>query len=693
MDGTLTRRDNAWVSTWSRALVYAGIVLGGVALLGAVWHMLLVSYPHSLPGSLSWTVFGVAPIYGVAVWLVRKRPEHPQTRRLLLLGTALAVNVGIEGPVATALQGGDPRAWLWLVNLIYQYSAMLSLIAAVLLLASYPDGVVERRWQRWALRGIWLHLALPPLLLLSTPNLAIDRYLLDPPPSVPNPIAVSWLEPLADPLRALYFGYIGGGAVLTILFVRFVQGNAEQRARMRMLVYVTAALIPVYALQLILAARDADGSVLARLVNVLGVGLLLMVPVTIVVGIIRYRIFEIDLVLRRSVVFGVLSLGIAIVYIGLSAAPGIALGDDIPVELAVGLTIVAAALFQPLRRRLEGLADRKVFGERVNRYQLLTTFGARLEQAVDLADLVPQLAETVHRGLATTWVRVTLPGVRAVAGVASGEPALVVPLERGGEIIGRIECGAKEGGYQPSDYELLTTLAGQAATAIANVQLTARLGERVAELARSRARIIAAEDSERRRIERNIHDGAQQHVVALIMKLRLARNQLTRGDRTPADVFDELQSDARELLADLRELAHGIHPPVLSDRGLVAAVEARTARLPLDVTLDVSPDLHTHRLTPDIEGTAYYIVCEALTNVVKHSSAHAAEIALSTSDGSLSVSVRDNGTGLPPGSSNGHGLTNLRDRVEALGGTLSINGPPGTGTVLQARLPVGAAHA
>lgn len=692
MDGVLTRRDNAWVSRWSRALVYAGIALGGAGLLATLWHVLIADR-RNLGASLPWTVFGVAPIYGTAVWLVRKRPEHPQTRRLLLFGCALAVNVGIQGPIAGVVRDSGPPPWLWLASLVYQYSSMLALIAAVQLLASYPDGVVERRWQRVALRAMWLHLALPLLLLLASPTLAIDRYLLDPPPVVHNPIAVSWLAPLSDVLHSLYFGYVGGMAVLTILFVRFVQGNAEQRARMRMLVYVTAALIPSYGLQLVLAGRVAPGSVLLRLAGVTGVAVLLMVPVTIVVGVIRYRLFEIDLVLRRSMIFGVLSLGIAFVYFGLAAAPGLALGNNIPVELAVGLTIVAAAVFQPVRRWLERLADRRVFGERVNRYQLLTTFGSRLEQAVDLRVLVPQLAETVHRGLAASWVRVSLPGVHATAGAVSGEAALVVPLERGGEIIGRIECGAKEGGYQPSDYELLATLAGQAATAIANVQLTARLRERVAELARSRARIIAAEDTERRRIERNIHDGAQQQVVALIMKLRLARNQLDRAERTPTEVFDELQSDARELLADLRELAHGIHPPVLSDRGLLAAVEARAARLPLDIKVNASADLHDQRLDPDIEGAAYYVVCEALTNIVKHSAAHSAGITLSTSDSELSVLVHDNGVGLTSGASNGHGLTNLRDRVEALGGSIDVTGLPGSGTTLHALLPVGATSA
>ena len=268
-------------------------------------------------------------------------------------------------------------------------------------------------------------------------------------------------------------------------------------------------------------------------------------------------------------------------------------------------------------------------------------------------------------------------------------------LRRGGETVGRIDCGPKDGGpavggYEPADAELLTTLAGQAATAIANVELTAQLAERLHELARSRSRIVTAQDSERRRIERDLHDGAQQHVVALITKLRLARNQLGRGERSAEDVLGELQRDARELLADLRDLAHGIHPPVLSDRGLVAAVEARADRLPLDVAVHADPALREQRLGSDVEVAAYFTVCEALTNIVKHAHTDQAQIALTQANDHLTIVVRDEGVGFASANGSGHGLTNLRDRVEALGGSLHVEGHPGTGTSVRAELPVGA---
>jgi signal transduction histidine kinase len=690
VDALVAAAHNAEVTTWHRLARIAGIALGGAGLLVAVWHALAV--PSAL-GGLGWLAIGVAPIFAVGVWVVCRRPEHPQARRMLLVGSTLTLNVALEGLIQEAAGRWGTGTWLWWPNLIYQLTGTLGMIYGVLLLASYPDGTVERVWQRRVLRGIWLYLLIPPLLLLARPTLLFDGYLFDTDPGVPSLFAVPWLEFLSGPLSSLHLYYYGGLAVVAVLFVRFAQADRAQRARMRLLVYVTASLIVTTALTLGLGSTQLMHPPLwLRLLNGLYIVQLLMLPVTMVIGIFRHRVFDIDPMVRRSAAFGVLSLLIAGAYLGMAAAPGLTLGSQIPVEVAVVITIAAAMAFQPLRRSLERLADRMVFGERVNRYELLTRFGARLEQAVELGDLLPRLADTVHKGLDAQWVRVTLPEADAVVGDPSGEAALRVPLERGGEVVGHIDCGPKVGGYAPEDRELLQTLAGQAATAIANVQLTARLAEQVDELARSRARIVAAQDSERRRIERDIHDGAQQHVVALIMKLRLARNQFGRGERSGDEILDELQGDARNLLADLRELAHGIHPPVLSDQGLVVAVEARADRLPLEVRVHADAALRAGRLDAEVEGAAYFVICEALTNVVKHSAAHRAGVDLSTKDGRLSVVVRDDGVGLGAANGHGHGLTNLRDRVEALGGRLDVDSEPGAGTSVRAELPAGAGH-
>jgi len=688
------------VSGWARARQYTAVAVGGAGLLVAVGYALYAGRP-SMWSHLFWTGTTVLPVYVVAVWLVRWRPDHPQARRLLLAAAASAVGVGLESVVGGTFQESGPSGWLWAVNLAHQYTYLLAAIAGGVLLASYPDGVVERRWQRWVVRAMWWQLALPPLLLVTRPSLVISPYLLDSPPEPPvaSPFAMAWLAPLGWPLELLFVSYAGVLLGVSVLLVRYIQAGPLRRRRMRLLVYSMAAgvfLVFVgFAMTVLGVPDDSYGY---ELIAALFIPIALMIPVSIVVGVMRYQLFDIDLVVRRSLVYGVLASLIAAVYIGLAAAPGLALGDQVPVELAVVLTVLAAVVFHPLRRRLERLADRWVFGERINRYQLLTSFGATLEQTVDLAELLPRLAATVRRGLGAAWVRVSLRGDKpetwlaepqGVAGSPSGTAVLTEELRHDDEVVGRIECGPGEGGYDTADRELLATLAGQAATAIANVRLAAHLSEQLAELARSRARIVAAQDTERRRIERDIHDGVQQVVVALIAKLRLARNRLERGEK-PDALLAELQHDAGELLIDLRELAHGIHPPVLSDGGLVAAVEARAGRLPLDVTVRADDALRVRRLDADVEAAAYFVICEALTNVVKHARASGALVRISAVNGTLSLLVRDNGIGRGRAVGNGQGLTNLRDRVEALGGRFQVDDGAGEGTCVSADLPVGA---
>jgi signal transduction histidine kinase len=692
--------DSGMAAARIRLWLVAGI--GAAGLLISTVAAMSAATRDGQPWDLAWVGLAVLPLFAVALWLVRRRPDHPQARRLLVVSASNAAAVGVENLAPAAYRHVGAGDWLVPVGVGYQYLTLVGAITGTLLIATYPDGVVERRWQRWLVPALWWQLALPPLLLIAAPDVVILPYLLDSPqPRVPSPFAVTWLAWAAPPLKALLLNFYGVMVGVAVLLARFVQADRAQRRRMRLLVYSVAASLAVLIVHDVLHEWGLpETSAWWVVVSVLAIPPLLMIPVSIVVGVLRYQLFDIDVVVRRSVVYGALSLGIAAVYVGLAAVLGLALSSEIPVALALVVTIIVALAFQPARRRLEALADRWVFGERVNRYQLLSSYGATLERMVDLTELLPTLATTVRRGLGAAWVRVSLSGEmpgswldepRGVAGEPSENPAVIQELRRADDVLGRIECGAKPDGYDAADRELLATLAAQSATAIANVRLTAQLSERFDELSRSRARIVAAQDAERRRIERNIHDGVQQQVVALITKLRLARNRFGRGELADAE-FVELQRDAREMSIDLRELAHGIHPPVLSDNGLVAAVEARAARLPLDVAVVADDALRAGRLAEDIEGAAYFVICEALTNVVKHAGATASTVELNATDGRLRLLVYDNGHGLG-GDPKGRGLTNLRDRVEALGGQLDVDGHNGSGTRVYAELPLGERHA
>ncbi|WIX85709.1 sensor histidine kinase [Amycolatopsis sp. DG1A-15b] len=223
-----------------------------------------------------------------------------------------------------------------------------------------------------------------------------------------------------------------------------------------------------------------------------------------------------------------------------------------------------------------------------------------------------------------------------------------------------------------------------------SVELAARLSliqRQSGELAASRTRIVQAQDTERRRIERNLHDGIQQELVALVAKLRLTRNKLPSGADQAQVILTEVQDDVYRVIDELREFVHGIHPPELTDQGLVAAVRSRARRVPIPVTVVAEPPVDAARYAIDVEESAYFLVSEALTNVLKHAHASRATIRLALVGGFLVIEITDDGIGKPGGFREGSGLIGLRDRVGATGGSLEVTGSPDGGTTVRAQLP------
>jgi signal transduction histidine kinase len=309
----------------------------------------------------------------------------------------------------------------------------------------------------------------------------------------------------------------------------------------------------------------------------------------------------------------------------------------------------------------------------------------------------------VRHGLGLNWARVVLdpPGSAPLAGQAgdtekTDAPALAVPLTQAGVVLGRIECGPRhDGPLLPDDRTLLGHLAGQAATAVRNLYLAAELASRLdvirrqaAELTRSRARLARAQDTERQRIQRDLHDGVQQDLVVSIAKLAMARERLRRGDPRAGEALDELQRDLGTVLAGLREFAHSIHPPVLADQGLLDALEGHAARLPVEVVIEAEPSLRGVRYAPHVETAAWYLLSEALTNAVKHSGAARVTVGLAQPNGRLVVEVRDDGRGFDPAAPQGLGLSGLADRMAVVHGTFAVTSRPGLGTTLRGEIPV-----
>jgi signal transduction histidine kinase len=297
--------------------------------------------------------------------------------------------------------------------------------------------------------------------------------------------------------------------------------------------------------------------------------------------------------------------------------------------------------------------------------------------------------------LGASWVRVTVAGrARPLASVGidddiPSEPVLTVPLLISDDAIGALECGPRrEGAYRPGDEALLRTLGRQAALGLRSARLSIELSDRLADLAASRARLVKAEEEGRRRLERDLHDGVQQELVALLAQLSMARHRVRRTGDVAEATLARIQADARHTLESLQELVRGIHPAVLTDSGLLDAVSEQVTRLPLAASISTEGLRGNHRFAPDIEAAGYFFVSEALTNVLKHAQASQVWISFQLHTDGLRIAVRDDGRGFAEEETHGNGLRGLSDRVQALGGRIDITTHPGRGTTVAATLPI-----
>jgi signal transduction histidine kinase len=589
--------------------------------------------------------------------------------------------------------------------------------AALGLIGLFPSGRVEHGRERGVLLLVGVQAALLPVVIALTSRVLTPAGVFpgDWPPMA-SPWYVERLAPLAPAATQLFDSFpLWVVAGLGLLALRYRQATPPHARQIRwLLVGGAAAFVTGWAVAYVFLWLGLDAPAFAVLITwPLTVALVLG---SLLVALFYEGVFGIDRPARRRLVYWLLRTLITVVHAAVAAGLGLLASQVVPVGAAVLLAVVAAIAFLPARRRLEALADRWVFGARLDGYDLLGRFGDSLERSPGPARVLLELAQTVRRGLDLTWARVLLEpdttnaasvgasddgsALVAAAGVETTEPtrpALIVPIRHGGTELGRIECGPRRDGNPllEEDRCLLGYLAGQAAAAVHNLYLTAELSARLrviqqqaAQLAASRERVVAGQDAERRRIQRDLHDGVQQEVVALTAKLSLARQKLGRGDPHGEQLLSEVHHDLGVLQHDLREFAYAIHPPVLTDRGLLEAVQAQAARLPVAMMIRADPALRTVRYPPQIEATAWYALAEALSNVVKHANATQVEVSLRQPSDRLMLTVCDDGCGFDPADGHGLGLAGLADRLDILGGTLRIDSTAGHGTTLRMEIPL-----
>ena len=656
------------------------LVAGWVALV-VTTPVLVASGAASAMKEFPWLA-GMAVFLGAATIVWRRLPGQPVAWWFAVAGGLAAVIQGTQGLLVLPGVAGDHATLAWAV-LAFNLAMVLGGVAIVHLIGLFPDAADVRPGERRALRALWGLLALPVLAFLGADALVMPAYLLQ--PDVANPYQLAPLAAVggvAGAGVAVLQGVFAFGAVL--LAMRYRRAPTARRRRMRWLLLPAVFTAFIAAFDLVAwRLTPEQTAVLAWQILLSGLWVLAIasLPLALAVGLLRPDLLDVDRVIRKSLVYALLWLLIAAAYVAAAAGLGVAAGQRFSVGVAIALAVVAAVVFQPARQRLERLADRWVFGVRADPARLVSRLGVALEETVELERLLPRMADTLQEGLGLRWARVRLQPAPAVG---DEEPALSVPIVLDGERLGVVECGPKQTGALTADDEaVVATLARQAALAVRNVRLTA-------ELQHSRARLVRAQDAERRRLERNIHDGVQQDLVALIGHTALVRRQLSEDPSQGERSLVELTEGLRRVIGELRELAQGIHPSVLSDRGLLEAVEALASRSAIPVSVRADPDLRGTRFANEVEGAGYFTVAEALANVGKHATATHAEVSLRHDPEALRIDVRDDGAGFDPAAVSGDGLANLAERLAALGGRLDVASSPGGGTTVSAWLRVGA---
>jgi signal transduction histidine kinase len=678
------------------AALSVALLLGGLPLAYLSRHVVTAGL-WNFPDVFEELTFVAVPVVGFV--LGSRRPANKIGWIILAAGLLLGLGFFSQGygwyGLLAARPGPMPgaRAAEWLVNWIWIVPA--GALAFVLLL--FPaGGLPSRRWRPAA----WFVAAVYALDTMGYVARA-SRVWRD--PFAPQP--QGWYPGLHSALVVLWPAatVVAGAALIT----RFIRSSGEERLQLKWFA-AAAGLVLITIIPLAEApqiwSRPAGTSVpLVAPLKVLFCLALVCLWAAIAVAILKYKLYEIDIVISKALQYGTLAVFISAVYAGLVAGIGTLAGDRRSPLLSAIAAVVVTVTFHPVQLRAARLANRIVYGRRVSPYQVLSEFARRIGGGY-ARDVLAQMATIVAAGTGAqrvvVWLRVGSElRAEAASDGSSADPLPVdghqlpmlpdadfgAPVLYQGELLGAITIRMpRDEPLNPAAEQLVIDVASQAGLALSNAGL-------IEDLRASRQRLVAAQDEERRRLERNLHDGAQQDLVALAIKLRLASMVVGEDNAEARELLAELQADAASALGNLRDLARGIYPPLLADRGLVPALRAQADKSPVPVVVDADG---IGRLGQNIEAAVYFCCLEALQNIAKYAAASQVHICLTARDHSLSFTVSDDGAGYDPSRTPmGSGQRNMADRLAALDGRLEVRSVPGKGTTITAHLPLPAVPA
>src|SRR5215203_5346584 len=680
-----------------RSLLLA-LLTGVLSLVNPTIGALIVSRLPRNP--IGWILCGVGLLYQIRHFT------------LAYADYALATNLG--------LPWGEYLAWFstWI-----GFAGLI--LAGVFLILLFPDGrLPSRRWRVVA----WMAVSGAALAALA------DGF---------YPGRLTTHGYAENPLEAM--GFIGSGlttfgslaaskvlasalllvstlAALLSLAVRLSRARGDERQQLKWFSYAAvpaAVCITVFLVEVMISNYSTN--LMFMIMNTLSARYevfttssyvpavaLLVLPVFTYIAILRYHLYDIDILINRTLVYGALTACVIGVYV--LAVGGLSVLFEAQGKPGVSLlaTVVAALLIQPLRSRLQLGINRLLYGERDDPSAVTSRLGRRLEATLAPEAVLPTVVETIAEALRLPYAAILLKeGEGFRSGAAYGSPTTeseVLPLVYQREEIGRlvIATRAPGEGFSDADRRLLEDFTRQAEVAVHAVRLSA-------DLQRSRQRLVATREEERRRLRRDLHDGLGPTLGALTLGLDTTRLALAQEEPKAVEaLLLELKSQTQEAVSDVRRLVYGLRPPALDDLGLVPAILQQASshgllaeNLPngrasglshskneLVFQVEASDDLPS--LPAAVEVACYRIAQEAITNAARHSGASSCRLSLSVdeADGALQLEVADNGTGISEDRSAGVGMSSMRERAEELGGAFTIGALPEGGTSLLARLPL-----
>ncbi len=688
------------------------IAVAGTALTALCWSDLHLSDSFS-----NLATCAAAAEYATLGALIVRRVRNPVGWLLLAEGAVLGIMALLSVYAVagiTTYPGALPAATP--VGAVSECLFFVVVAGYALAIFFFPSGTLpSRRWRP----VVALNLLATGLLMTAFAVVPRRVDLL-----APGGVSLRYENPFAIPaagraLSAVPVTSLNAFTLISILFlaaasaslvVRYRAGGGELRRQISWVALSGAAFVLCQVVALIAIVADHGKIPLIATVAYEGTAVIALfgLPALITVGILKYRLYEIDVIINRAVVYGLVSAGLTAVYAGIVLGVGALAGQQGSPVLTIAAAVAVALLFQPVRQRARRVANRLVYGERATPYQVLSDFADHMagqldyDKAVDR--MVAVLAGATGAIRAEAWIRigaqlrpVTIwpegsqrPGALGVTDDAHlpvfGTGTRAVAVRHGNELLGALTLEKpRSEPLTAAEDKLLHDLAAQAGLVFRNRRLTAELRASIEELRASRRRLVEAQDEERRKIERNLHDGAQQQLVALSIQLGLLEE--SAGDPgSVRQLAPQLKSAVRAALDDLRDLARGIYPPLLAEQGLAGALLGQVRKAPLPVCVEADG---IGRYPQDTESTVYFCALEALQNVAKYAGAVQATVGLSSADGGLEFTVTDDGAGFDPGATHrGSGLQGMADRLAALGGTLDVLSQPGHGTTVRGWLPL-----